>query len=315
MDGNSPDPIVSVLVTVFNRETYLAECLESIRKSLFSDFEVIVVDDQSTDRSVEIAKKFAEKDGRISVHVNPSNLGDYPNRNQAARLAKGQYLKYVDSDDMIEPDCFGKMVDALGVFPAAAYALSYPRPRNLPRPGMLTPREAYEAHLLDRQGIFSSGPLLSMIRADRFWEVGGFRPTARNMGDVILWMELSQRWPMVIVEDGLTYWRQHEGQEYSLVRDDSADNAATHCKLNAVLLRDFLRRDTCPLENSARKQVRRQAHRRNLQRILWHIRHGRIRLAAFELKWAAQMMAGIYSGLPESDAAVFSAVSSNGLNK
>ena len=292
-------PRVSILVTVFNREKYLAECLTSILSSSISDFEVIVVDDQSTDRSVEIARKFAERDQRIKVHVNPKNLGDYPNRNRAASLASGTYLKYVDSDDMIGPDCLKKLLEAMEANPDAAYAISYPRPVGVPRPLELSPREAYQSHLIERQGIFSSGPLLAMIRADRFREVGGFRPTARNMGDTILWMELSQRWPMVIVEDALTFWRQHEGQEFSLLRGVGMDNAFSYCKLTAVLLRDFLQSPACPLSDTDRKRIRRETHLKNLRRVLWHIRHGRFRLACFELKCAVQVLFGIYQGLPE----------------
>ena len=83
------NPTISVLVTVYNREAYLAETLRSILNSTFQDFEIVVVDDCSSDRSVDIARQFASKDNRIVVHVNKKNLGDYHNRNKAASLAKG----------------------------------------------------------------------------------------------------------------------------------------------------------------------------------------------------------------------------------
>ena len=174
-------PLISVLVTVYNREDYLAECLTSILVSTFSDFELLVVDDDSTDRSVEIAKAFEAKDKRVRLHINTHNLGDYPNRNRAAELAKGKYLKYVDSDDLIKADCLEKLLQPLEENPEAAYALTYPRPENRTRPLLLSQREAYETHFVDHQGIFSSGPLLAMIRADRFRDVGGFRNGARNI--------------------------------------------------------------------------------------------------------------------------------------
>jgi glycosyltransferase involved in cell wall biosynthesis len=130
------NPATSVLVTVYNREAYLAECLKSILASSFEDFEVIVVDDGSTDGSVEIARHFESLDSRIHVHLNPVNLGDYPNRNRAAELARGKYLKYVDSDDLIRPDGLEKMSSAMEAYPEAAYCLSYPRPVGLKRPGV-----------------------------------------------------------------------------------------------------------------------------------------------------------------------------------
>ncbi|MFO0226585.1 MAG: glycosyltransferase family 2 protein [Planctomyces sp.] len=119
---------VSVLVTVYNRERYLAECLDSILCSTFQQFEVVVVDDGSRDRSREIAADFAARDSRIRVFHNDVNLGDYPNRNRAAELARGRWLKYVDSDDRIEPHGLQTMLQAVAEFPAAALALSYPLP-------------------------------------------------------------------------------------------------------------------------------------------------------------------------------------------
>jgi len=298
MISNSPLPLISVLVTVYNREDYLAECLTSILASTFDDFELLIVDDASSDRSVEIARDFEVSDKRVRLHINHHNLGDYPNRNYAAELARGKYLKYVDSDDLIKPDCLEKLLQPLEEHPEAAYALSYPQPENHSRPLLLSPREAYETHFVDHQGIFSSGPLLAMIRADRFYKMGGFRSGARNMGDTILWMELSMHWPMLIVEDNLTWWRQHDGQEYGLMRDVGLDNSLTHCKLTGLLLIEFLVASTCPLSLSDRKRVRRRTYARNFERILWHLRHGRFGIARFELWWTLQNLLGLHQDLP-----------------
>src|ERR1044072_333802 len=94
-------PIVSVLTTAYNREKNIGQSIESVLASTLTDFELIIVDDGSKDRTVEIEKKYAQIDARVKVYVNEKNLGDYPNRNKAANYAKGKYLKYVDSDDVI----------------------------------------------------------------------------------------------------------------------------------------------------------------------------------------------------------------------
>src|ERR1700683_2785622 len=94
-------PLVSVLITVYNRERYLAAAVDSVLAQTMQDFEVIIVDDLSTDRSVEIAQTYAARVPRIRFLRNERNLGDYPNRMQAAEQARGRYLKYVDSDDLI----------------------------------------------------------------------------------------------------------------------------------------------------------------------------------------------------------------------
>ena len=284
-------PLVSVLVTVYNRERYLADCLNSILLSTMQDFEVVVVDDGSKDRSVEIAEDFARRDPRIRFFRNLKNLGDYPNRNRAAELAVGKWLKYVDSDDMIQPDCLTKMLAASEQFPEAVLLLSYPRPENAPRPLLLNPLESWRQHFLKKQGFFCSGPLLSLIRTDAFRAIGGFRGSARNMGDSILWLELCRRWPLVIVEPDLTFWRQHDGQEYQLVRDGGWDNVKTHCLLTQVLLRDFLGED-CPLPRQERSRVRQELQWNNLRRLAWHLRRGRFAAFAHELKWSARCLTG-----------------------
>ena len=110
-------PVVSVLMTVYNRGKYIPAAIESVLAQTFKDFELIIVDDCSTDRSVDIARTYANKDSRIRVYVNEENLGDYPNRNKAASYAKGQYLKYVDADDIVYPHCLEVMVEAIGRFP------------------------------------------------------------------------------------------------------------------------------------------------------------------------------------------------------
>ena len=97
------NPTVSVLTTCYNREAYIAETIESVLAQTFADFEYIIVDDCSKDGSFEIARSYASKDSRIRLYRNDSNLGDYPNRNKAASYARGKYLKFIDSDDLLYP--------------------------------------------------------------------------------------------------------------------------------------------------------------------------------------------------------------------
>ena len=76
----------SVLTTVYNREQFLAEAIESVLGQSYPHFELILVDDCSVDSSLEIAKKYEQLDSRVKVFVNDKNLGDYPNRNRAISL-------------------------------------------------------------------------------------------------------------------------------------------------------------------------------------------------------------------------------------
>ena len=98
MLGNDKNSVkISVLMTAFNREKYIGEAIESVLASTFKDFELIIVDDCSSDKTVEIAKNYENLDKRVKVFLNEKNLGDYSNRNKAASLANGKYIKYVDA--------------------------------------------------------------------------------------------------------------------------------------------------------------------------------------------------------------------------
>src|SRR3954447_2239406 len=105
------NPLVSILMTAFNREKYIGEAIQSVLDSSYTNLELIIVDDNSTDRTVEIARSYQKKDVRIKVFINERQLGDYPNRNKAASYATGKYIKYVDSDDYIYPRGLEMMVE------------------------------------------------------------------------------------------------------------------------------------------------------------------------------------------------------------
>src|SRR5882672_1432293 len=117
-------PIISVLLTAYNREDYLAASIESVLAQTFGEFELIIADDRSSDRSLAIARQFEARDPRIRVHANDRNLGDYGNRNSAASLARGEFLKFHDSDDIMYPHCLDVMVRAPRAEPRAGLGVS-----------------------------------------------------------------------------------------------------------------------------------------------------------------------------------------------
>ena len=121
-----PTPCISVLLTSYNREDFIAEAIESVLAQSMTDFELIICDDRSSDRTVEIANAYAARDPRIRVSVNERNLGDYGNRRQVASLARGRFLKYHDSDDVMYRHCLSTMFELLDAEPRAAFALADP---------------------------------------------------------------------------------------------------------------------------------------------------------------------------------------------
>jgi len=102
---------VSILIPVYNREFLLGECIESALAQNYSNFEVIVVDNASTDKTWEVCQEWARKDHRIKIHRNSENIGPVRNWDRCIQEATGQFTKILFSDDKLMPDCTSKMVD------------------------------------------------------------------------------------------------------------------------------------------------------------------------------------------------------------
>ena len=118
-------PLVSVLMTVYNRDKYIAEAIESVINSTYQNWELIITDNCSTDNSFNIAKQYEAQNDKIKLYLNETNLGQFPNRNRAATYAKGKYIKYLDSDDIIYPHGLETMVNAMEQFPEAGMGFSF----------------------------------------------------------------------------------------------------------------------------------------------------------------------------------------------
>lgn len=208
-------PLVSVLVTIYNRAHILEETVQSILLSAFDDFEIVLVDDCSKDFSWDIAQKLAKQSNKVRAYRNESNLGDYANRNRAASLAKGKYLKYLDADDIIYRYSLSVMVDAMEMFPNSSLALSSGVIDPLkPYPIAIEPREFQVQHYLGKSPL-GVGPSAAIIRKNCFDKVGGFSGK-QFVGDSELWLKLARQWSIVLLPPALVWWRRHEGQQMSL---------------------------------------------------------------------------------------------------
>ncbi len=145
------------------------------------------------------------------VYENKKNLGDYPNRNKAASYAKGKYIKYLDSDDIIYPHGLGVMVDAMEKFPEACLGLSSTKDSPRPYPILLTPQEIYREHF-NGYGHFNRAPGSAIIKRQSFLEIGGFSGE-RMIGDHQLWFTLARYFHVVKFQPDLYWSRSHEEQE------------------------------------------------------------------------------------------------------
>lgn len=207
-------PLVSILMTAYNREKYISEAIQSVLASSYSHFELIIVDDASTDTTVEMAHAFQKQDCRIKLYKNIHNLGDYPNRNLAASYARGKYLKYVDSDDRIEAGGLETLVQGMEQYPEAGFGIcSLKTDAEKPFPCLLHPTEAYQYHFFG-QPIFHLGPLNVIFVKRAFDEIGGFK-THRMISDTDMWFRMALKYQVVLMGSGIVWQRRHPKQELS----------------------------------------------------------------------------------------------------
>jgi glycosyltransferase involved in cell wall biosynthesis len=188
----------------------------------------------------------AAADTRIRLYVNEVNLGDYPNRNRAASYASGKYIKYVDADDLIYPRGLQILVETMESFPGAGWGLcSLPQDNNNIFPFLLDPQGAYRYHYLGK-GLFNKAPLSSIIRRNAFHALGGFN-NIRMAGDFDMWHRMAQQFPVVLMQQGIVWYRTHDAQEMNFYND--------YEMLYEQIRRKYLFHESCPLNAADRKLV------------------------------------------------------------
>ena len=120
---------ISVIVPVYNTENYLPRCLDSLLNQIFMDFEILLIDDGSTDNSLAVCRQYAAKDSRVKV-IETKHVGVSAVRNLGLDNAKSKYIMFCDSDDYVERDWIEELYDAAEEHPNALcnceYALSSP---------------------------------------------------------------------------------------------------------------------------------------------------------------------------------------------
>lgn len=109
------NPLVSIVIPVYNREKLITETLESALSQTYPNFEVVVVDNQSTDNTWAILHEIAGKDNRVRIFQNDTNVGPVRNWERCFNLAEGEYVKILWSDDLIESDF---LTETMAVFEA-----------------------------------------------------------------------------------------------------------------------------------------------------------------------------------------------------
>ena len=221
-------PVVSVIMPVYNGEKYVAESIESILAQTYTDFEFIIVDDGSNDRSPQIALSYAEQYERIRLIELERNLGGAEARNQGMAVAGGEFIAVMDCDDLSLPQRFQRQVDFLrrnpdiGVLGTGAQAVN-----EQLRP--LFDFDLPQQHALIVINLFVGSFFIhpsTMMRREALSAVGGYESARYTAVDTELWSRLMWRTRFANLPDRLLLYRLHEAQNHR-TRDAAARKEAS----------------------------------------------------------------------------------------
>jgi glycosyltransferase involved in cell wall biosynthesis len=206
-------PLVSVLLPVRNAAATLSAALDSVLAQTFGDFEVIAVDDGSTDESAAILRQFADREPRIRLVSTPA-IGTTPALNLAASRAAGRYFARQDADDLSMPSRFARQVEALdgratlGAIGTAAMAINHAGETVARFP---TRHGTAAVHEGLRTALATPVHGSMMIRREAFEAAGGYRDAFVASQDFDLWLRLIERCRLDNLEEPLYHWRVSAG--------------------------------------------------------------------------------------------------------
>jgi glycosyltransferase involved in cell wall biosynthesis len=206
-------PKVSVIIPTYNRSDYLMEAIESVRQQTYTDYEIIVVDDGSTDDTRGLLKPL--RDNGTIHYIYQENQNKSAARNHGVRQAKGEYIAFLDSDDLFVPTKLEKQVAYLDEHPEVGFVHSWYSKFD-DAGNHLGTRDTSKytgwiyPDILLSWSILMATPCM-MMRVEVFEDVGGFDVSQHWGEDIDIWRRITQRYPIGLVPEVLTKVRVHPG--------------------------------------------------------------------------------------------------------
>jgi glycosyltransferase involved in cell wall biosynthesis len=201
------------MMLVYNTDRYVGEAIQSILDQELEDFELIVIDDGSTDRSLRSVLEYARTDRRIRV-ISRENRGITASRNEALAMARGQYLAIMDSDDISLPGRLSRQAKYLDEHPECILAccrmqMIDPDGDPIRTINLESTHEEIDAINMGSPGFFI--PVSMMVRRDALVEIGGFSEKFALAEDRDMCLRLAERGRLASIPEVLYVYRQHVG--------------------------------------------------------------------------------------------------------
>lgn len=267
------NPKVSVLIPAYNYAHYIGEAIQSVLDQTFDDFELIVFDNQSTDDTVEIVNKFMEKDRRVKLIVNQTNVGMFRNYNEALLHSHGEYIKFLNADDKFHPEILARFVKILDEEESVSLVTSSRQEFHDSSKIISTDfhglQNGKKMILLALSKLnFIGEPTTVMFRRKNL-NLGLFDTSLLFFADLDMWLRQLAVGDLYIVNDVLSYVRKHDLQGTQELRGDTDKSVFIALQWpeyvkNSILMNrfgyNFYHEDLKSIKNISKKSTK-AAHR------------------------------------------------------
>jgi glycosyltransferase involved in cell wall biosynthesis len=205
-------PIVSVVMPAYNTAKYIKSAIESILRQTFSAFEFIIIEDHSTDNTLDIIQEYAVKDNRIILYKNNQNLGIAPSLNRGLIIARGEYAARMDADDISYPQRLEKQVAYLKANPdVCMVATSFERideNGDIIGPIVLNVNKYELKRKMKIENYVSHGSV--MFRREEVMQLGNYREKCLHNEDYDLWLRMIEKYEIAQIPEILYKFRISE---------------------------------------------------------------------------------------------------------
>ena len=249
-------PLVSAVIIFLNGERFIREAIESVFSQTYQNWELLLIDDGSTDRSTHITADYAARyGGKVMYldHPGHQNLGMSAARNLGIKAAKGKYIAFLDCDDIWLPQKLAEQVTLMERHPDVA--MVYGRVRvwhswtgdpddqttdslsdlGVPADVVLQPPLVVPVHLSD--DMVTPCPSAALLRREVLVRVGGFEPSFRDLyEDIVCWIKIGLEAPVLAINTCWSYYRQHGESACAMVEQaDSMEGAPPYRRRQTFL--------------------------------------------------------------------------------
>lgn len=205
-------PVVSVVICIYNGEKYLQQAIDSVLEQSLTNFELLLIDDGSSDRSLEILREYEKKDNRCRVFTGP-NQGLIGSRNMGIQHARAEYIALMDADDICMPERLATQLQYLQAHPrcvalGSRVLLVDPDNRPIMPLGVATAHEAIDAAYMAGRGAAIVNPS-AMILKSAFVQVGMYQKDFVHAEDMDIFLRLAEVGELANLPEILLHYRQH----------------------------------------------------------------------------------------------------------